>query len=405
MIKLLLSISLLLSSSAFPEDWCEWRGPNRDAVSTETGLLTSWPEEGLAPLWCYEGLGIGYSSPSIAGDRVYGTGMLEETCEAFLFAFDLSGALLWKVPYGLEWKDPYPGTRSMPTVEEDRIYLISSPGYLFCFDAASGTINWKVDLATQFKSIMPVCGLADSVLLVDEKVICIPGGEAAALAAFDKKTGALIWSTEDFSDQSAYCSLIQVERGGLRLAITVTARHIVAVNVEDGTVVWKESFDVDAEDPNHSVTPVYADGLLYVTSGHRDGGLCYELAPDGKSISLKWEDSILNTLSGGLVILDGYLYGTNARARWLCLDLKTGEVQYEDKGVGKGSMIVAENHLYCYGEKGTLALVPVNPAAYEITSSFKIKVGKGPHWSHPVIANGRLYIRHENALMAFDIQR
>ena len=222
--------------------------------------------------------------------------------------------------------------------------------------------------------------------------------------ALEKKTGRTIWTSQGFSDQSAYCSPILVERAGRRLIVTITARHVVGLEAGAVLLAWSQPFDPEAQDPNHSVSPVYQDGCLYATSGHGDGGRMFEISPDGKQICLKWTDKILNNLHGGVVVVDGYLYGTNLKDKWVCLDLKNGAVMYEAGGVGMGSVAYADGMLYCYGEKGTLALVKASPKAYELVSSFKVTHGAGQHWAHPVISGGRLYIRHGDVLIAYHIR-
>jgi outer membrane protein assembly factor BamB len=219
----------------------------------------------------------------------------------------------------------------------------------------------------------------------------------------DKTTGTTVWTSTGFTDQSAYCSPILVERGCIRLVVTITARNVAGLDADTGKPIWAHPFDTDAKDPNQSVAPVYDDGRLYVTSGHRDGGQMLEISPDGRTVTPRWADKTLNTLHGGLVLIDGYVYGSNSKGKWVCLDIKTGQIMYETRGVGMGSILYADGMLYCYGEKGTLALVPAIPQSHNLISSFKIPQGDGPHWAHPVISNGRLYIRHDQFLMAYDV--
>ncbi|MCX5757822.1 MAG: PQQ-like beta-propeller repeat protein [Candidatus Hydrogenedentes bacterium] len=402
--RLLYVLCLLVASAAgYCADWPQWHGLNRDGHSPETGLLKEWPAEGLKPLWVADGLGTGFSAVTVADGFVYATGMAGENNEGALSAFDLSGRRQWRTPYGPEWNDTYPGARSSPTVDTGRLYILSSMGRLVCFNAKTGAIEWSEDMAKKFDGVMPRCGFAESLLVDGNKVICTPGGKDAGLVALDKKTGQTLWTSRGFSDQSAYCSPILVERGGNRLIVTITARHVVGISPVSGAVVWSQPFDTEAEDPNHSVSPVYNDGCLYATSGHRKGGQMFEIAADGKQSNLKWEDTTLSNLHGGLVIVDGYLYGTNLKDKWVCLELKSGAVMYEAAGVGMGSVTYVDGMLYCYGEKGTLALVKASPKGFEIVSSFKETHGAGQHWAHPVISGGRLYIRHGDALVMYVI--
>jgi len=393
---------LCVAVCAYSADWPQWGGVNRNAKSSDTGLLKTWPADGLTPLWVAEGIGKGNAAATVANANVYVTGM-DENGQGQLSAFDLSGTLLWRTPYGREWDQTYPGARSSPAFDDGRLYILSSMGLLVCFEAKTGKILWSEDVAKKFGGVMPRCGFAESLLVCDGRVVCTPGGKDASLVALDKKTGQTAWTTQGFSDLSGYCSALLIERGGQRLIATITARHVAGIDPANGAVVWSQPFDTEAEDPNHCVSPVYEDGFLYATSGHRDGGQMFLLAPDGKQASPVWADQILNTLHGGIVAVDGYLYGTNLKDKWICLEIKTGNVMYETRGVGMGSVAYADGMLYCYGEKGTLALVPASPKGYEIASSFKIMQGDGQHWAHPVIANGRLYVRHGNALVCYSI--
>ncbi|MFH1740434.1 MAG: PQQ-binding-like beta-propeller repeat protein [bacterium] len=404
-LRLLFVLHLALAGTAgFGADWPQWRGLNRDGKSPETGLLKEWPAEGLEPVWVAEGLGEGYSTVAVVDGTIYTTGMVKETHEGVLFAFDLAGNLKWRIPYGPVWQGKHAGTRSTPTIDGDRIYVLTGTGRLVCFDVKRRAVQWSVDVAKTFGGEAPVMGFAESILVYENKVICTPGGKDASLVALDKTNGKTIWTTKGFSEQSAYCSPILIERGGNRLIVTITAKSVVGINPNTGDLVWSRPQDPDAQDPNHSITPAYEDGCIYVTSGHGEGGQMLELSPDGQQISQKWVDTTLNTLHGGAVLVDGYIYGTSSKGKWVCLDLKNGEVMYEVMGVGMGSVAYADGMLYCYGETGTLGLVKATPEGYELSGEVRVKHGKGPHWPHPVISGGRLYIRHRDALMAYDIQ-
>ncbi|MCC6796836.1 MAG: PQQ-like beta-propeller repeat protein [Candidatus Hydrogenedentes bacterium] len=366
--------------------------------------MTIWPADGLKPLWTIDGVGEGYSSASVAKGAVYTTGMTPDTHHGLLTSLTLDGKRNWQIQYGPEWEGNQPGTHCCPAVDDGRIFVLSGHGLLVCVNAANGKVIWQKDIAKTFGGEVPACGFAESLLIDGEQVICTPGGKDAALVALDKKKGEVAWTTKGFSEQSAYCSPILIERGGLRLIVTLTVQSLVGVDASNGAVVWKTPFDETEKLQNHSVSPVYADGLIYVTSGHRKGGQMYSLAEDGRGVALKWSDEVLNTLHGGLVFVDGYVYGSNTTHRWVCLRASDGNVMYRTSGVGQGSIIYADGNLYCYGEKGTLGLVRAKPEAYEEVSRFKIVAGEGQHWAHPVISDGTLYIRHGDTLSAFDIK-
>lgn len=402
----LLSVVWLASVAAngVVADWPQWRGPNRDGKSTETGLQAQWPAGGPRRLWTAEGLGEGYSTVAVVDGLIYATGMVPQTHQGVLSAFDLGGDLKWRTPYGPEWHTRYPGARSTPTVDGDRVYVLSGMGRLVCCDATTGAIRWSKHVAKEFGGEPPACGFAESVLVHDHQVICTPGGKDASLVALNKTTGRTIWTSKGLSEQSAYCSPILVERADKRLLVTITARSVVGLSVDTGDPWWRQPQDPDAKDPNHSVTPVYGAGHLYATSGHGQGGQLLAVSPDGRQVRVAWTDKTLNSLHGGVVLVDGHLYGSNLKGRWACLRLTTGEVMYEAKGVGRGSVAYADGKLYCYGEKGTVALVPASPTGYKPVSRFTVRRGNGRHWAHPVICGGRLYLRHGDCLMAFDIR-
>ena len=404
LVPLLLLSSILVSTVGFSADWPHWRGPKRDGKSPETGLRAEWPETGLEPLWVIEGLGQGYSTVAVVGSRIYVTGMVEETHEGVLFAFDLAGGSEWSTPYGPEWHESYPGTRYTPTVDGEHVYVLTGMGRLVCFDAATGAIQWSEDVAQAFGGEPPLIGFAEAVVTHGDKVICTPGGRDASVVALGKTSGRTIWTSKGFSEQSAYCAPILIERGGRHLLVTITARSVVGLDPDTGRSLWRHPQDPDAKDQNHSVAPVYLEGRIYATSGHGKGGQMLQLSADGHGISQAWVDSTLNCLHGGVVAVDGHIYGSNSRGKWICLDAENGEVMYEAAGVGRGSVTYADGMLYCYGEKGTLALVPASPEGFEPISSTEVGPGDGKHWAHPVISGGRLYMRHGDALMAYDLR-
>jgi outer membrane protein assembly factor BamB len=387
------------------EDWPHFRGPNRDGKSRETGLLKTWPAEGLKPVWVADGLGEGYSGPSVAGGAIYVTGMVGDDHQGVLYAFDLTGKLQWKKPYGPEWSGMYPGTRATPTVDGDRVYLLSGTGRLTCFRAATGEELWSNQVAESFGGVMQPCGYAESVVIDGDQVICTPGGTNACFAALDKLSGKTVWISEGFTEQSAYCSPMVVERGDKRLLVTVVQKHVVGVNLDKGHVEWRHPQDPDAKDPNHSVSPVYDDGRIYVTSGHGVGGQMVKLSADGTRVDPGWTDEVLNTLHGGLIAYEGHVYGSNMHGEWVCIDLESGEVMYKSEALDTGSVTFADGMLYCYGEDGTMGLVKATPTGFDPSGRFKVTEGEGNHWSHPVISGGRLYIRHGDVLLAYGVKK
>ncbi|MBN2138941.1 MAG: PQQ-like beta-propeller repeat protein [Sedimentisphaerales bacterium] len=397
---IVLSVVLCLSSIAGAVDWPQFRGPTRDGLSGETGLVKKWPDAGPKELWSFEGLGNGYASVSIADGLVYTTGVVGD--DGILFAFDLNGDVKWKVTYGPGWKGANPGTRTTPTIDGDRLYLMSGLGRIACHNAKTGKHIWHRDTLEEFGGKNIRWGIAESVLIDGEKVICTPGGKDATVAALNKMTGKTVWTSKGLSELSAYCSPIAIDRGPNRIILTMVEQSIVGIDMKTGEIFWrhpnKVSYDISA------VTPAYENGMMYVTNGYRHGGHMFEISADGKESSKKWSEKTLDVHHGGVVLVNGNIHGAGTRGVWTCVELASGEVKFTDNLVGKGAVIYVDGLLYCYGEKGTLGLVKINPAGYEMVSSFEIKKGTNEHWGHPSISDGRLYIRHGNALMCYDIK-
>jgi outer membrane protein assembly factor BamB len=401
-------IGFLISSESIAIDWPQWRGPERNGVSQENNLLTIWPENGPDLLWSKEGLGKGFSSVSSANGRLYITGIVDK--EEMLTALDLDGTIQWQTTYGSIWEDSYSEARTTPTIEGDRIYVISGMGKVVCFETSSGKIKWSADTVEEFDGEYHNWGIAESPLIVDNKVICSPGARESSVVAFDKNTGELLWQTKTLSEMANYCSPILINRGGKKIIATQLTESFVGINAEDGSVLWQDKYadyQDDATDIN-IVSPIHYDGYIYVTSGYDDGGAMYELSKDGTKITRKWVDQTLDVHHGEVVRVGDYIYGSNwegnKNGNWVCLDWNTGKVMYEEKWINKGSIITANGMLYCYEEKnGNFALVKATPEKFDIVSSFNIPQGKGPHWGHPSISDGRLYVRHGDALMVYDI--
>ena len=411
-----LLIALFACSSLVPlasaADWPQFRGLNRDGKSPETGLLKKWPDKGPPLLWTYEELPEkGYASLCIVKDRIYTTGLAGK--KGLLYALDTQGNFLWKVDYGPEWTGSYPSTHATPTYDQGRLYLLSGLGDLICFNADSGDTIWNVNILERFHAKNGHWGLAEAPLIVDNMVICTPGGGDALMAALDKNTGETLWTTTppDGNTKVSYASAILVPAQGRRLAVNMTALLVFGVDIETGQLLWHDNIteyqkEKRGVNPN---SPLHQKGRVFTTSGYASRGAMLQLAPDGSSFQRLWTSPTLNTHHGHVVWIGDYLYGSNwhnnAQGNWLCLDANTSQVKYDVSWQTKGSIIYADGMLYCYEEKkGHLALVRAAPDAFDIVSSFQITAGAGEHWAHPAIANGTLYIRHGNALLAFDIK-
>jgi len=414
---ILLGLSLLSCQSGpktGPGDWPQFRGPDRNGKSAETGLLKEWPENGPEKLWMVEGIGDGYSTAIISSNTLYTTGMIDSL--DYLTAFDLKGGRKWQVPYGRGWRKSWPGVRISPTVEDDRIYLISGMGEISCLDASSGETIWSVDAYTVYEGEYKIWGIAENLLIVDDKLIYTPAGKKTTMVAMDKMTGETIWMSESIGDYTGYVSPILIEAGERQLVVNVTGNYVIGVDAGNGELLWKENYTAlfPEDGPEWAPIincnmPVYKDGGILVTSGYDHPAAMYSLAPDGGSVTLAWENEILDTHHGNVVVVDGYIYGSNwinnREGDWVCLEWETGKVMYEAEWETKGSLTYADGMLYCYEEKdGTVALVEATPEAFNIISTFKNTAGRGPHWAHPVIHNGVLYIRHGDTLTAYKVK-
>jgi len=382
-------------------DWPCWRGPQRDALCRETGLLQEWPERGPRKLWSVSGIGEGYGTVCAARGRLYVTGMVGGRGRLSILTVD--GEKVRSIPYGREAaKGSYRGTRTTPTWNDGRVYIISSFGVVYCWDADSGKKLWQVDTFKQFGGRQVNWQIAESPLVDERCVYATPGGPDALVVALDKKTGKTVWVCDPPIDaKSAYCSPIIVRHGDRRMLVTMVETGTVGIDAETGEFLWRHPHKNRwAVHPN---TPVYDNGKVFISSDYRKGSELLEIAPDGKSVKRVWHSPVPDTHHGGLVKVGDYVYGTNNRGL-ACIGFATGRVRWQGRGVGKGSVLWADGRLYCYSEKGIVGLLEVGPDKCEIHGTLRITEGGRQHWAHPVISGGRLFIRHGDALMAFDIR-
>ncbi len=396
---------MLAVSAAAGDDWPQWRGPERTGISKETGLLKTWPQDGPKRLWAVRTPGKGFAAPAVVGETLYITGNEGPTKQprGALYAIGTDGRLKWKLPYGREWGKSYQMARTSPTIEGERGYLVSGLGKVVCFDAKAGKELWAVETAKRFKGKNITWGIAESPLIVDDKVICHPGGPDAAVAALNKATGETVWTTKGFSEKSAYCSPMLKEMGGRKLIITQTENHIVGIDAADGTVLWKvPQRNKYAVHPN---TPVIFNGMVFVSAGYGYGSQLLKLSDDGGEASQVWRERKMDNHFQGMVYVKGRLFGSGLRGNLYCMKPEDGSIVYAVREVRKAAILYAEGRLYAYDERGgKVSLVAVEPDSYTLAGQFRVGEGSGPHWAHPVLAHGVLYIRHGEALMAYDVK-
>ncbi|MCR4414067.1 MAG: PQQ-binding-like beta-propeller repeat protein [Thermoguttaceae bacterium] len=377
-------------------DWPGFRGPNRDGKSPDTGLLKEWPEGGPKLLWKVSTLGQGYSSPAVAGGTIYITG--DADGRLILYAFDLDGKLKWQTEHGPAWTGDHPGSRATPTVDGDRLYLLSGVGLIGAFDTKTGRRLWARD-AKEFGGRPGGWGYAESVLVLGNLAIFKPG-EQNCIVALDKTSGRDVWASRGFSAGPEYSSCLAFVHNGIPMIATGTREGIVCVNPKNGALLWGNKFS--AGNVANCPTPAYSDGYVFWANGYGKGGICLKLGRAGEA-SEAWTTRDMVCHHGGYVIHEGYIYGNDGDG-WACLDLKTGQRKWKDRGVGKGSLCWADGMLYLFSEnRGQAALATCSPERLEIKGRVRVE-GEGPSWAHPVVIGGRLYLRYAQNLYCFDVK-
>ena len=411
-----LAIALLFAeATAVPgADWPQWRGPGRDGVSSEKGLLQQWPQAGPKLLWKATDIGSGYSTPSIVGDRLYvlsNEGLENEFVAALSVA---DGKRVWSTRLGKVGQPnqlpSFPAARSTPTVEGDSLYALGSDGDLACLDAGSGALRWRKHLRTDFGGKPGTWAYAESPLIDGDTLVATPGGSEATVVALNKKTGEVLWkSPVPGGDEAAYASALAVEVGGIRQYVQLLQKGLVGVDAKTGKFLWR--FDKPVSRFNANIpTPVFADGIAYAGAAGTGGGAVKLLAKDGGTATepLYFEAS-LPTAIGGAVKVGDYLYGTTGSAL-LCLDFRTGQVKWKDRSLGAASLCYADERLYLHGENGAVALVEPSPDGYREQGRFtppeppKRANNMEKAWAYPAVAGGKLYLRDHGCLWCYDIQ-
>ncbi len=397
-----LSIALFLFSIVLPAQTpTKWRGPNGNGTYNETGLLKEWPADGPDIVWHYDDLGEGHSSPVFANGAIYLSAGIDSA--GYIIVLSTEGKLKWKASYGKEFFNSYPGARTSPVVVGDLLYIYSGQGILTCMDANNGDIKWQKDAFNDFDGKNITWGVTETVVVDGDMVYLTPGGKKNNMVALNRFNGDLIWTATGAGDLSAYCTPLLVELPQRKLLVTMTADHIIGIDAANGETLW--TYPQTNRWKVHANTPVYYDGGLYCFSGYGQGGVRLDLSADGSSVKKAWFKTELDSRMGGSVVVDGYIYGSGDKAReWRCVDWKTGEEKYASKALGKGVVIYADGMLYCYSDRGEIALVEATPEKFNVISKTKVELGSAQHWAHPVINNGRLYVRHGNVLIAYKIK-
>jgi outer membrane protein assembly factor BamB len=408
---ILLLSAFVISLVSSCDEIAQWGGPNRDGIYPDKGLLKTWPADGPALKLKIENIGKGLSQPVVYKSVIYVTGLKSDTLDV-LSAFDMKGNLLWEKEYSRAWPRTYPESRGTPTIEKNRIYLVGGMGDLVCLSTNGGELIWKKEPLKEFDGKYMYWGNVESVLLTDDAALYVTGGEKTTLVAYDKITGELRWKSKSMGGSKSYASSSLVEWGGKKIVLVQTSNDLLGIDASNGDVLWSYNtvqYHTQKGSGEAANTPLFSNGDIFVTYGNEQPGLLFSMGDDGKSVSLKWKNDVLDTHHGGLVLVDGAIYGStmtdNTRGNWACVDWETGKTNWEEKWFTKGSVISADGMLYFYEEKsGHVALVKPDTSDLKIVSTFQVKDGEGPHWAHPSIYNKILFIRHGSVLMGYDIK-
>jgi outer membrane protein assembly factor BamB len=389
-------------------DWPQWRGPDRTDVSQESGLLKKWPQDGPRLMWLFRQAGAGYSGPSVSAGRIFLMGAREDV--EFLLALDTrTGQELWSAELGPmlvnKWGD---GPRGTPTIDGEHVYALSAEGYLVCARVADGSVVWRRAMQ-DFGGSTPNWGYAESVLVDGGKLVCTPGGQDGAMVALDKNTGNPLWQSTDFTDQAQYSSIIIAEHHGIRQYIQLTMEHVTGIASDDGKLLWQVPWDGStAVIP----TPIFHDGCVYVTSGYGAGCKLITMGSDG-GVTEVYANKDMKNQHGGVLLVGDHLFGYSDNVGWLCQDFKSGESVWTAKDeLGKGAITCADGMLYLLEEReGTVAMIEASPEGWREHGRFHLepltqqRKPSGGIWTHPVVADGRLYLRDQELLFSFDVSQ
>ncbi len=399
------------SLAAGAANWPQWRGPERDGISQESGLLKEWPNEGPKLLWQVKDIGSGYSTPAVVGERLYlmsNEGMQDEFVRALQVK---DGKQVWSRRLGKvgnpDQKPSYPAARSTPAVDGDLLYALGSDGDLVCLERATGKVRWQKNLRTDFGGQPGIWAYAESPLIDGDVLVCTPGGAEATLVALNKKTGKLLWkSPVPGGEQAAYASVIATTVGGTKQYVQFLQKGLVGVDAKSGKFLWR--YDKTAQgSPANIPTPVGRDGYLYSATGRGGAALIKLNHQNQAEVEQVYASPKLPTAIGGTVLLGDYLFGTTSQAL-VCAEFKTGEIKWTERGVGAGSLCYADGRLYLHGENGEVALVEATPEGYREKGRFtppdQPERGQSKAWAYPVVSNGRLYIRDFGVLWCYNVR-
>lgn len=394
---------IIMAAAAAGSDWPQWRGPGRNGVSAETGLLKQWPPAGPALSWSVSSLGKGYGSMAIQGSYIYVQGT--QNGKSVVFCLNrANGTTVWTKALGRTLdQDKGGGPRGTPTIDGERLYALSEDGDLACLRTGDGAVVWARNILKEFGGANPQWLISESPLVDGDHVIVTPGGRGAGLAALDKATGTTVWTTAELSDPAAYSSCIVADVQGVRTIMTLTSQAGVGVRAKDGKLMWR--YPRVANDTANITTPIFFGDRVFYTSAYGTGSALLQLRAETGTVKADeayFSRDMMNH-HGGVVLVNGYLYGFS-NAILTCMEFATGKVMWRDRSVGKGSLTFADGHLYLLGEGNTVGLAEASPAAYVEKGRFPIADQGWPSWAHPVISDAKLYIRNQGVLASYDVK-
>lgn len=404
-IKTLMSlavIALFLSTEIAAQvgaDWPQWRGPNRDGISKETGLLKQWPEQGPPLVWKATGAGGGYSSLAISNGRLFTMGLRGD--REYVIAFDVkTGKEAWATPHGTSFRnDRGDGPRGTPTVDGDTLYALGGSGDLSAINVRTGKIIWTMNVLQKFGGENITWGISESPLVVGEKVLVNPGGRDASIVALNKKDGSLIWKSQ--SDRAGYSSAIPVQVGNTTQVVFFTHKRGLGLDLKDGKLLWE--YPRAANNVANAATPVVRGNRVFISSDYGNGGGLVEIKANGEGASEVYFTKEMRNHHSSSILIGDHLYGFSSGIL-TAMRFDTGEVAWKDRSVGKGSLVYADGNLYALSENGVVGLVEATPAGYREKGRFRIQQDSLPTWTHPVIAGGRLYLRDQDTIYAYDVR-
>ncbi|HLO60179.1 MAG TPA: PQQ-binding-like beta-propeller repeat protein [Bacteroidales bacterium] len=406
----LLLFAMIIGTSAVYSQgkiWPCFHGSDRQNISAETGLLNTWPASGPAIAWKATGIGEGYSSVAIADGLIYTAGKADN--QTYIFAFDMNGKLIWKKPNGaawdveVSWASSYKGPRSTPTYDKGVVYHLSEAGRLAAYKAKTGELIWARELTKDFQAEIPMYGYSESVLVDGNNLYVRPAGKLAHQVCLDKMTGKTIWTNKEIPGECGYNSLVTCDFNGIHQIIGASSNCFYSVDAKTGKLLWK--FDYENQHSLNCTDVVTYSNYVFITTVNK-GCALLKMAPSGTGISVQpvWQnDQVMDCYHGGVLLHNGYVYGSGTSTRsWFCIELLTGKQMW--KTTGTGSLTYADGMVYLYDEKGTLKLAKASQNGFEKAGEFKLPAtGKGPYWAHPVVFGGKLFVRYDDNLFAYDI--